>query len=262
MSAGVDWSRLITTLPSLATVLGTVVTAVATVFLWRVTRALAVETKRMAQASAQPQVVVHIEPNKWAMHHADLSVANTGNATAFDIRVSFDPPLERDQKRKDRPMPLQRISVLKPGQQLGSHLGPFAPLLKQVYKVEVSWRRDPQDSDREVLIYTLDMNDIEGTSRLGAADAMTQVAEQMKRLREDWQWVARGNKNLSVDVFTSADRQARQEELEQWYAEMEAEQKDSKDEALRVPQASNEEASSHSSAKDQEGDGSVNLTAK
>lgn len=261
MSEGVDWSGLITALPSLATVLGTVVTAVATVFLWRVTRTLAVETKRMAQASAQPQVVAHIEPNRWAMHHADLTVSNTGNATAFDIRISFDPPLERDEKRKDRPIPLQRISVLKPGQQLGSHLGAFAPLLKKVYRVDVSWRRDPHDSNREVLTYTLDMNDIEGSSRLGAADAMTQVAEQMKRLREDWQWVARGSKNLSVDVFTSADRQARQEELEQWYAEMEAEQEASKEAALRAPEA-NEEASSNGDTEGQEGDGHVNSTGR
>lgn len=229
------------------------VTAIATVFLWRVTRTLAVETKRMAQASAQPQVVAHIEPNKWAMHHADLTVANTGNATAFDIRISFYPPLERDEKRKDRPMPHQRISVLKPGQQLGSHLGAFAPILKQVYRVDISWRRDPHDDSREALTYTLDMNDIEGSSRLGAADAMTQMAEQMKRLREDWQWVARGTKSLSVDVFTSADRQIRQEELEQWYAEMEAEQEASKNAASRTSET-NEEASSNRGATGQEGD--------
>lgn len=252
MSAGVDWSGLIKALPTFATVLGTVVTAIATVFLWRVTRTLAVETKRMAQASAQPQVVVHIEPNKWAMNHADLSVANTGNATAFDIRISFDPPLERDEKRADRPIPLQRISVLKPGQHLGSHLGTFAPLLKQVYNVEVSWRRDPGDSNREILAYTLDMNDIEGSSRLGPADAMTQIAEQMKRLREDWQSVARGRQNLPVDVFTSADRQARQEELKQWYAEMEAEQNEPENAASQSP-AANETASADHGGSSQDG---------
>lgn len=261
MSAGVDWSGLIAALPSLATVLGTVVTAVATVFLWRVTRTLAIETKRMAQASAQPQVVVHIEPNRWAIHHADLSAANTGNATAFDIRISFDPPLVRDEKRKDRPMPLQRISVLKPGQQLASHLGAFSPLLNQVYKVNISWRRNPHEDSREVLSYTLDMNDIEGSSRLGAADAMTQIAEQMKKLREDWQSVARGSKNLSVDVFTSADRHAQQEELEQWYAEMEAEQKAPEGTVLRAPEPT-EEPSAHCGPKGQVDDGPATSTAK
>jgi hypothetical protein len=208
---------------TIATVLGTLVTAIATVFLWRVTRTLAVETKRMAEASAQPQVVAHIEPNRWASNHADLHVANTGNASAFDIRVAFDPPLERDEKRADRPMPLQRISLLKPGQNVIAWLGGWGPLLKKTYTVEISWKRHPGKPERESLSYTLDMNDIEGLSRLGAADPMIQVAEQLKKLREDWQSVARGQKHLSMDVYSSDDRAAEREALERMWAEEEAE---------------------------------------
>lgn len=208
---------------TVATVLGTLVTAVATVFLWRVTRVLAVETKRMAEASAQPQVVAHIEPNRWAGNHADLFVSNTGNASAFDIRVTFEPPLERDGRHQTRAVPLQRISLLKPGQEVSSHIGSWAPLLKKTYRVEILWKRHPKDVEAEALTYTLDMNDIEGMSRLGAADPMIQVADQLKQLREDWQYAARGQKRLSIDSYTSEDRAAEQEALERMWAEVEAE---------------------------------------
>ena len=55
----------ITTFIDFGGLLGTLVTAVATLFLWRVTKLLAVETKRMAEASAQPHVVATLDPNRW-----------------------------------------------------------------------------------------------------------------------------------------------------------------------------------------------------
>ncbi|WP_053059075.1 hypothetical protein [Croceicoccus naphthovorans] len=98
------------------TLFGTLATALATFALWRVTRVLAVETKRMADAAMQPQVVATIVPNPWSTIHLDITVENTGNATAFDIEVGFDPPLSNGEAREGKSLPLQRISVLKPGQ--------------------------------------------------------------------------------------------------------------------------------------------------
>ncbi len=75
--------------------LATVLTAVATYFLFRVTRVLAVETKRMAEASAQPHVVATLVPNRWSLNYFDLNVDNTGNATAYDIAVHFPSTYKR-----------------------------------------------------------------------------------------------------------------------------------------------------------------------
>ena len=89
---------------------------------------LAIATNRLAEATAQPHVVATIETNQWAWSHVDLRVNNTGNATAYDISISFDPPLKIEEIRNSEDVPLRKISVLRPGHGLSSHLGEFSKL--------------------------------------------------------------------------------------------------------------------------------------
>lgn len=201
-----DWGPVIRGLPATMTVLGAVVTAVATVMLWRVTKVLAVETKRMAEASAQPQVVVSIEPNQWAMNYADIIVANTGNATAFDVLVKFDPEIPREPEMPDRPTPLQTISLLRPGQQVVNFLSSFAPIIDISYTVTVSWKRQPADQNRETIIYPLNLKEMDGRGSLGAADPMNQIATEVKNMRDDIKRIVDGNRPIKAEVFTSMDR--------------------------------------------------------
>lgn len=198
------------------TLAAAIATALATFFLWRVTRVLAVETRRMADAAARPQVVANVTLNQWAMNHADLTVENTGNATAFDIVLKFDPPFENDDATfNGNEVPLQSISILKPGQSLTSYLSESAPLLDKSYQVEISWKLAPEAHDREVLSYVFRMGDYKGMSRLGAADPAIQIAEQVKKIREDWQSVASGQRKIKTDIFSDADRQREREWIEE-----------------------------------------------
>ncbi len=219
-----DWSEFAKGLPGTITVIGTVVTALATIMLWRVTKVLAVETKRMAEASARPQVVANIEPNQWAMNHADIVVANTGNATAFDVRVEFDPDIPNDPEVSDRPQPLRTVSLLRPGQQLVSYLCSFAPIIDTSRTVTVSWRRDPSRSERETISYALNLREIDGRGSLGALDPVTQIASEIKNIRDDWKRVASGNKKIQADVFTAADRLHHQRQNRRWMRQMRREQ--------------------------------------
>lgn len=186
--------------------LATVLTAVATYFLFRVTRVLAVETKRMAEASAQPHVVATLVPNRWSLTHFDLNVDNTGNATAYDIAIHFDPPLTNGKPRSSDAIPLQRLSVLKPGQGLSSYLCEFAHLRGNVYQVEITWRKAANASEIQSNIYTLSMNDHSGISRLGN-DPLIQLASSLKHIDERLSPVLRGSVRLKVDSFSSDDRQ-------------------------------------------------------
>lgn len=186
--------------------IGTLVTAVATFFLWRVTRTLAHETTRMAEAAAQPHVVVTLTPNRWSMRHFDIHIDNTGNATAYDIAVAFDPPLENGEgKGIQIEIPFQRISVLKPGQGLYSYLSEFAQLDGKAYRVEISWKRDASRVQRQTNVYTLSVADHVGISRLGD-EPLVEIAKHIKKIEENWSPVAKGSKRTKVDVFSGLDR--------------------------------------------------------
>ena len=196
----------ITTFIAFGGLLGTLVTAVATLFLWRVTKLLAVETKRMAEASAQPHVVATLDPNRWSMRHFDLKVDNTGNATAYDIKVDFTPPLINGEGRAGAmAVPFENISLLKPGQGMSSYLAEYSIVSKRVYSVRVSWRRSPADSQREENVYTINMADRQGVSDLGG-DPLVNIANDLAKIREDLRSLAQGSKRLKIDAYTAGDR--------------------------------------------------------
>jgi hypothetical protein len=189
-----------------AAALGTAVTAVATYFLWRVTKVLAHETTRMAEASSQPHIVATLKPNQWTMRHFDLHIDNTGNGTAYDVSVEFDPPLLSGGARHvESGVPFRRVSVLTPGQRLSSYLCDFATVKGTTYKVKISWRRNASSSTEEHNEYTLSMADYEKISQLGS-DPLIAVAEHLKKIEEGWSPVANGARRTKLDIYTSSDR--------------------------------------------------------
>lgn len=190
---------------SIGGLLGTLVTAIATFFLWRVTQVLARETTRMVEASAQPHVVATLDPNRWSMRHFDLNVNNTGNGTAYDISIEFDPPLENGEARETKEIPFKRISVLKPGQSMSSYVSEYGPLQGKNYTVSISWRRNAKNSVREENVYTLSMGDLEGISKLGN-DPFVQIAEHVKKMQEDLKQAGRAGNRIRVDAFLASDR--------------------------------------------------------
>lgn len=190
---------------SIGGLIGTLVTAIATIFLWRVTQVLARETTRMVDASSQPHVVATLDPNLWSMRHFDLNVNNTGNGTAYDILVDFDPPLVNGEGRENKDVPLKRISVLKPGQGLSSYISDFRSLEDKVFTVTISWRRNASSAVREQNTYTLDMGYVHGISMLGN-NPQVQMANHIKKLQEDFAQLGRKGSRIQVDAFSTNDR--------------------------------------------------------
>lgn len=184
--------------------LGTIATAIATFFLWRVTLVLARETTRMAEASAQPHVVVTLAPNRWSARHFNLHVDNTGNATAYDIRVTITPPLQNGEARgSDAKIPFETISVLKPGSGLSSYLSEYQLLKGKTFEVKISWLKSSSGKTREENSYILRMSDHEGVSWLGTDPAMD-VAQHLKKMEKSLADISR--KHIQVDVYSAIDR--------------------------------------------------------
>lgn len=176
---------LIAFLLAVAPIIAAVVTAVATIALWHVTRVLAVETRRMALAANAPHVVATIEPNMWTLHHFDIHVSNAGNGPAYDVSVVFDPPLphEPPTRLKANPPPLRRISVLRPGQRLSSYLAGHQAVMDRSFAATITWRRAP-GGDVETNHYVIDMSDYEAFNSLGERDPIVSIAQDMKKIRE------------------------------------------------------------------------------
>jgi len=137
---------------AVAQVILTVFTLVATGFIaWatfglrRATDVLAEETKTLAKMTARPFVVCALEESGAHPVTCNVTLRNTGNATAFDIKLKVSPALpEFDGSLPDNEtLTIYNASHLPPGQAL-----PIKPQLKKyvhgkVFGVTISWATMP-----------------------------------------------------------------------------------------------------------------------
>ena len=185
-------------------VAASLLTGLATIALVFVTVVLARATKRMARASSQPLITATIEPNVWSMLHCDIVVENSGNAPAYDVVINIAPEPRQSKHRVEGQLPLQNISVIRPGQKMKSFLTDANLVLDNVYKIDVCWKRNPNGRVLERIAY--DHYIPKDISLLGPWSPEVQIAEQLKKLREDWQHIASGTHKLSVNSFGRTDR--------------------------------------------------------
>ena len=196
------------------TIASTVVTALATVALAVLTFVLARATYAMARANSQPHVVVTFESNQWSMNHIDMIVENCGNAPAYDISISFNPTLPKNELRTGDAAPFDKISLLRPGQLLKSSASDWASVKDIAFTVDISWRRYPNNGQREVLSYQFDVGYLKNVSMLGNASPEVQIATEVKKLRDDWRGISAGTRRLKVDSFSEQDRATQQTQRE------------------------------------------------
>lgn len=190
---------------TVATVAATVVTAIATGVLAWFTFLMAKATEQSSEEFSRARVVANLEPCPRAVTLINIVVVNTGKATAFDISVEFTPPLPLlHDEGPGAQVPLRGISVLLPSQRLESLLAYYNQLAGQTYKVSVSWKDSPSSLSRSSLQYTIDMKHYDSMSP--EPDPLSELADQVKKIRDDWHRVAGGSRKLKVDNFSSADR--------------------------------------------------------
>ncbi|MEM8311266.1 hypothetical protein Q4R83_05705, partial [Morganella morganii] len=123
---------------TITSVIAALVTAVSTFFLWRVTRMLAVETKKMAESASQPHIVITLEPTDVSINHFNMVISNTGNATAYNIISDITPSIN------DKPIPFQNVSVLKPGDSIKSFFTSFFEIKNKEFKITTTWLKKPE----------------------------------------------------------------------------------------------------------------------
>ena len=177
-----------------------IITAVATAVLACFTIVLTYATRKMTQASNHPFVTATFEPNIWSTMHCDFVIANSGNSPAYDISVKVSPDPKQHEARGKLPLPLQHVTILRPGSELRSFLSDANDVIgeERSFRVEVSWKKRPCGRSVETISY--DHYIPKGISRLGAGNPEIQIAEQIKKIRDDWKNVASGKSKIQVDA--------------------------------------------------------------
>lgn len=159
------------------------VTAIATFALWRVTRVLAVETKTLAAMTSQPFVVCSLESSEASSAALNLTLRNTGNATAFDVKFSLSPALPKPDgsKSKDETRTQNEISMIPPGHAL--HLqAVMGPEIRDIkFAVTLSWSQRPGDQKRETLDYSFEPKD--GFRGGWNVKGIHEIAQELEKLR-------------------------------------------------------------------------------
>ncbi len=184
------------------------------------------DVNAMAKATSSANVVASLEVNQWSFRHLDLVVQNTGNAPAFGTTVSDLLHLARScQTLEKHEVPFGKISILRPGQMLKSSVNDWQSVSQSIYRVKIQWKRTPTSKKCETNAYDFDLVALGKVSRLGAGSPEVQIAEQIKKLREDWQCVARGQKHLKVKTYDHSDRERERAETEEFYREARKEMK-------------------------------------
>lgn len=198
------------------------VTAVATVVLTFATIALAVLTWQLAKATRSPAVIATIEPNGWAPTLLlDIHLANEGTASAFDITISFDPPIPQEREGQQH---LERASILRAGQKMVSTLVDAKLMINTAYQVKVSWADKPGGKQKS-LAYPVDISSIKGLRFINGGNPLFRISEDIRKLREQIDRVAKGQHRIEVDSYTSADREQEERAQQEMYEQIIAREK-------------------------------------
>jgi hypothetical protein len=200
-------------------VVSALVTGAATVALVVATVILAIFTKRMADATSQAHVIAAIEPSLWAINLTELVVENAGSGPAYQLDIKISPPLA-DKEGVAISVPFQHLSVVRPGQRFRGYLRNFKIDSTSTYRISLTWKRHPRSKKTEEVSYDFALSTYQGYSRLNGGEPLVQLAEQLKKIREDWASVAKGSQRLRVDSYTSEDRNAEEADLERRFGEL------------------------------------------
>lgn len=159
------------------------VTALATIALWRVTCVLATETTALAKMTSRAFVISSFESSGVEPTALNLVLRNTGNATAFDVKLRMTPALPNPSGEQviDLEATTFEASLLPPGQALTIKGVMSWHVHETVFHVMTSWAQTPNGEDREELSYKTEPKD--GFQGGWKAKGLHDVAEEIKGLR-------------------------------------------------------------------------------
>lgn len=172
-----------TNLIAIAQLLAAAVTAAATYALWRATKVLADETKTLSAMTSKPFVIFSFRSSQAAPTALDAIVSNTGNATAFNVRVTIDPtlPNANGSRPNDVTETVFNIALLPPGEILPRQGIMARDASEDTFRVKITWSSSPTSEHTESIQYDVSVHD--GFKAGWSAKGMHQVADELEKIR-------------------------------------------------------------------------------
>ncbi|MTC42089.1 hypothetical protein [Providencia sp. wls1921] len=198
---------------TITSVIAAIVTAISTFFLWRVTRVLARETKKMAEATSQPHIVITFEPTKVSINHFNIVISNTGNATAYNITAAIEPSIN------DRKIPFKSVSVLKPGDSISSFYTDFYQMNGKVFEILIEWTKSFESAEKMRNKYSYDIGSYTDFSTVGDLDPIGTISKSIKKISQDLNSVVNDGR-ININMYDENDRQLEQRKHNEWIAKM------------------------------------------
>ncbi len=180
-------------------VLATSVIAVATIVLVYVTWNLARVSKR------KPFVVCFMESSLFSVVALHLVVKNTGNATAFDIKVNITPALpKRGIQCDDETETNRKISVLPPDHDLLSGAFQIEEFPIKEFNATVSWATKPNGKQQKPITYTI--GHIDDFRRGWKEDGLHEINTQLKGFKRHFEKTARHLERITKHLEPPQDK--------------------------------------------------------
>lgn len=208
------------------------IAAIATVVIALLTIFLAFETQAMRRLQKEqidgiradairPHMDVFLMSSSANFNFADLVLRNNGSGLARNIRIKFRHISDRGTKtnaedlmdKLSRPSFIANgVSTLGPGREYSSYILSFVDLTDKENKdyfdvaLEVSISCEDSDGMSHIATAIVDLAEFKGISVIGGKP-LHDTAKELKKIRETLGHISSGFKKISVNTYTSSDRE-------------------------------------------------------
>lgn len=196
----------------------TLATAVYAILTWL----LVSETRRMRQVQTEPKIEITLQSIDIAVHIVRLHIRNIGLGPALDLK--FSPKVISGGESAEKLIAAftetnffkTGISYLSPGEERLSHYTEMTEdhdgKISSTIAFDVEYQGSGRNKYQETL--TIDMSEYKGTYQLGKPHLYS-IALSLEKMQKDLHHVSTGFRRIRTDVFTSSDREAEKQAIQE-----------------------------------------------
>jgi hypothetical protein len=221
-------------LSAIATVAIAVLTFILAKETWYLREAQIAQLEELKRENIRPNVGIQLESSQVGMNFINVKISNLGKGIARKVSFTFFDRQGNQVKEKQNVVvdKFMKLGIFRLGaesigigQIISSFVFSFIDLGKdlegEIFKpyLSISIKFEDVEGNPYTNTFTIDFSQFEGISELGG-DPLHEIAKETQRIREYIGKVAsNSNGRISIDAYSSSDRQDEAEETRKWIDE-------------------------------------------